>query len=42
VARGPIAIVVIAPSNHVSRRGVEVAVAPAIGWSFAAVGVARR
>jgi len=40
--RRPNAIVVIAPSNQVSRRGLELAVAPAIGWSFAGVGVVRR
>ena len=41
-ALGPVAIAVILPSNHVSPRGLELAAAPAVGWSFAVVGVVRR
>jgi len=38
-ALGLIAIAVILPSNHVSPRGLELAAALAIGWSFAGVGL---
>jgi len=40
-ALGLIAIAVILPSNHQSRRALELAAAPAIGWSFAGVGMVR-